>query len=160
MALNSEESLACTTMNNLLKVGIVLLAPEVIAGFTQAADQKEKPDATLRLSGGSVAAGVGISWGKGTLTYRGKEYPVSVNGLSLGKVGVTEITASGEVYNLKNLRDFDGNYTAVGGGVALAGGGSSVSMKNQNQVRVVITSTSRGADLTIDEGGVKMKIKK
>jgi hypothetical protein len=148
------------TMNNVTKVGIVLLVLGVIGGFAQAADKEEKPDATLRLSGGSIAAGVGISWGKGTLTYKGKEYPVSINGLSLGKLGVTEITASGEVYNLKNLQDFDGNYTAASVGMTLAGGGSSVAMKNQNEVRVVIASTSRGVDLTIGEGGVKMKIKK
>jgi len=50
---------------------------------------------TLRLSGGSVAAGVGVDWASGTLTYQGKHYPVSVKGLSVGDVGVTSIEASG-----------------------------------------------------------------
>ena len=83
--------------------------------FAQAAEQeaakstKEKPDATLTLSGGAVALGVGFSWGKGTLTYKGKDYPVSVDGLTLGKVGLSGASATGEVYGLKSLKDFDGH---------------------------------------------------
>src|SRR5512146_1757511 len=78
------------------------------ACLTVARADDKAPDATLRLSGGSVAAGVGISWGSGTLTYKDKQYPVEVKGLSVGDVGVTKIEASGKVYNLKSLDDFDG----------------------------------------------------
>jgi hypothetical protein len=146
-------------MNNIKKIGLLLVVLVVIAGFTQAA-KEEKPNATLRLSGKSVAAGIGFSWGKGTLTYRGKDYPVSVKGLSLVKVGITKVTASGKVYNLKKLHDFDGNYTAAGAGMTLAGGGSAIAMKNQNGVRVVLHATTRGVDLTIGGAGVDMAIKK
>ena len=146
-------------MNNIKKIGLLLLVLGVSTGFTQAA-KEEKPDATLRLSGKSVAAGIGFSWGKGTLTYKGKDYPVSVKGLSLGKVGISGVTASGEVHNLKKLQDFDGNYTAAGAGLTLAGGGSAIAMKNQNGVRVVLHATTRGVDLTIGGAGVDMAIKK
>ena len=146
-------------MNKLKKMGLLLLVLVVITGFTQAA-KEGKPNATLRLSGKSLAAGVGFSWGKGTLTYKGKDYPVSVRGLSLVKVGITKVTASGEVYNLKNLHDFDGNYTAAGAGMTLAGGRSAVAMKNQNGVRVVLGATTRGVDVTIGGAGVDMAIKK
>src|SRR5262249_56684788 len=74
----------------------------------------KKPDATLQLSEGSVAVGIGWSWGKGTLTYKGKKYPVKVEGLSVGEVGVTRATAVGSVRNLKQLPDFDGTYVAGG----------------------------------------------
>jgi hypothetical protein len=143
--------------NKLKKLGLLLLVLTLIAGFAQAA---EKPDATIRLSSGSVAAGIGFSWGKGTLTYKGKDYPLSVKGLSIGKVGITGATASGEVYHLKSLKDFDGNYTGVGAGITLAGGRSAVTIKNQNGVRVRVISTNRGADLTLGGGGVDLKIKK
>jgi len=146
-------------MNNIKKIGLLLVVLVVIAGFTQAA-KEEKPNATLRLSGKSVAAGIGFSWGKGTLTYKGKDYPVSVNGLSLVKVGISKVTASGKVYNLKKLHDFDGNYTAAGAGMTLAGGGSAIAMKNQNGVRVVLGATTRGVDVTIGGAGVDMAIKK
>jgi hypothetical protein len=122
--------------------------------------EEQKPDATLKLSGGSVAAGIGYSWGGGTLTYQGKDYPVSVSGLSVGDVGVTSLDASGSVYNLKSLADFDGNYTAAGAGATLAGGGSAVAMRNQNGVTVNLVSTTQGVKFTLGAGGVSMKIKK
>jgi hypothetical protein len=147
-------------MNSIKKIGLLLLVLGVITEFTQAATKEGKPDATLRLSGKSVAAGIGFSWGKGTLHYKGKDYPVSVKGLTLAKVGISSVTASGEVHNLKKLEDFDGNYTAAGVGMTLAGGGSAVAMKNQNDVRVVLGATTRGVDLTIGGAGVDMAIKK
>ena len=144
-------------MHNIKKIGLLLLVLGLIAGFAQGATA---PSATLRLSGGSVAAGIGWSWGSGTLTYKGKNYPVSVKGLSLGKVGITGVTASGEVYHLKSLQDFDGNYTGVGAGITLAGGRSAITIKNQNGVRLRLIATTRGADLTIGVGGADLRIKK
>ena len=147
-------------MKIIQKIGILSVAFFLMAGFAQAAGKSSRPDATLHLHSGSVAAGVGISWGKGTLTYKGKEYPVSVNGLSLGKVGITKVTASGEVYHLKRLEDFSGNYTSTNADITLAGGHSGIIMKNQNGVVVVVRATSRGVDLTIGASGVDMKLNK
>ena len=71
-------------------VGSVLV---LLAGL--AAAQAKKPDATLTLSEGSVAVGIGFSWGKGTLSYQGKTYPYfKVDGLSVGEVGLTRASAA------------------------------------------------------------------
>jgi hypothetical protein len=147
-------------MKIIQRIGILSVAFCLIAGFAQAQGKSMRPDATLQLRSGAVAAGVGISWGKGILTYKGKQYSVSVSGLSLGKVGITKVTASGAVYNLKRLQDFSGNYTSATADITLAGGHSGVTMKNQNGVRVVIRATSKGVDLTIGASGVDMKLKK
>ena len=143
-------------MNKIKRIGLLLIVSGLMAGLAQAA---EKPDATIRLSGGGVAAGIGFSWGKGTLTYKGKDYPISVKGLSLGKVGITKVTASGEVYHLKSLEDFSGNYTSTNADITLAGGHSGITMKNENGVVVVLRATSKGVDLTIGASGVEMKLK-
>lgn len=127
-------------------------------GVVRAEDKA--PDATLKLSADSIAAGIGISWGGGTLTYKGKEHPISVSGLSVGDVGITKIEASGKVYNLKKLEDFDGNYTAVVAGATVAGGGSVTAMRNQNGVSVDLVATTQGVKLTLGGAGVDMKIKK
>ena len=82
----------------------------------------------LELSGGSVAAGIGYSWGI--------RYPITVTGLSAGSVGATDVTASGSVYNLKKLEDFENNYTAVGTGATVGGGGGGITMRNQNGVAI------------------------
>ncbi len=128
--------------------------------LTTAQAKNETPSATLRLSGGSVAAGVGVEWGRGTLTYQGKDYPVAVKGLSVGDVGVTSIEASGKVFNLKKLSDFNGNYTAVDAGLTAAGGAGVAAMKNQNGVTVELVSTTRGVEVGLGGAGVDMKIKK
>ena len=128
--------------------------------LTAAEAKSRTPNATLRLTGGSVAAGVGVDWGRGTLTYQGKTYPVAVKGLSVGDVGVTSIEASGKVFNLKKLSDFDGNYTAVDAGLTAAGGAGVAAMKNQNGVTVELVSTTRGVDIALGGAGVDMKINK
>ena len=144
------------------KLGALLLVLGLTTGLSQAASHatnEDRPDATLQLSSGSFAAGIGFSWGSGTLTYKGKDYPISVKGMSLGKVGLSKATARGNVYNLKHLRDFNGNYTSTGVGMTLAGGRGAVAMRNQNNVKVAVYSTTRGLDVTIGGAGVEMRLK-
>ena len=132
-----------------------------LGGGKSSQQEQEPTDAILRLSGGSFAAGIGFSWGEGKLTYKNKEYPVSVNGMSIGKVGITNSTARGGVYHLQKLTDLDGNYTSAGVGLTLVGGVSVVTtMENQNGVRIDLHSTTRGASITIGAAGVDMRIKR
>jgi hypothetical protein len=150
-------------MNNVKKIVTLLLALGVMTGFTRAATHQSEPDATLRLSGGSFALGIGFSWGKGTLTYKGKDYPVKVNGLSVGKVGMTGSSAYGEVFNLKHLQDFNGHYNVGAAGtrgVTLGGGKSGTLMSNQAGVIVRVSSTQQGVAVNVTGGGVDMNIKK
>jgi hypothetical protein len=150
------------SMNNVKKIAILLLVTAVITGFTHAATHGSKADATLRLSGGSFAVGIGFSWGKGTLTYKGKDYPVKVNGLSIGKVGITNASAYGEIYNLKHLQDFNGHYNVGGAGtrgVTLGGGRKTTTMTNQAGVIVALSSTQQGVDVNATGGGVDMQLK-
>ena len=150
-------------MNNVKKIAILLLVVAVMTGFTQAASHHHSgPDATLRLSGGSFALGIGFRWGSGTLTYKGKEYPVKVNGLSVGKVGITGSSAYGEVFNLKHLQDFNGHYNVGGAGtrgVTLGSGKSGTIMTNQAGVIVRVSATQQGLDVNATGGGVDMQLK-
>lgn len=115
-------------------------------------------DGTLTLSEGSVAAGIGFSWGKGTLTYQGKTYPVKVDGLTVGEVGISRATATGKVTNLKKVADFSGTYTAGSAGATVGGGASAAIMKNQNEVVVELTSTTQGASLKLGAQGIKFTL--
>jgi hypothetical protein len=150
-------------MINLKKIAILLLVVAVMTGFTQAASHHSGPDATLRLSGGSFALGIGFRWGSGTLTYKGKDYPVKVNGLSIGKVGMTGVSAIGEVFNLKHLQDFNGHYN-VGAegtrGVTIAKGKAGTLMTNQAGVIVRLAATQTGLDVNATGGGVDMQIQR
>ena len=149
-------------MNNVKKIAVSLLILGVMAGFTQAATHHSKPDATLRLSGGSFALGIGVNWGSGTLTYKGKDYPVKVKGLSIGKVGMTSSSANGEVFNLKHLQDFNGHYNVGAAGtrgVTLGSGRSGTIMSNQAGVIVRVSSTQNGVAVNATGGGADMQLK-
>ncbi len=104
-------------------IGVVAVGSLVSLFLGLALAQAKKPDATLKLTEGTVAVGIGFSWGKGTLAYKGKNYPVKVEGLSVGEVGVNRATAVGNVRNLKQLADFDGNYVAAGAEATVGGRG-------------------------------------
>src|SRR6266852_2321294 len=61
----------------------IALVTSLLALFpAMAADQA--PDGTIELSGGSVAVGIGYSWGSGKLVFQGKQYPLKVPRLSAG----------------------------------------------------------------------------
>jgi hypothetical protein len=141
-------------------IGMVAIGSLVslLAGLSLAQDKK--PDATLTLSEGTVAVGIGFSWGKGTLTYQGKNYPVNVSGLSVGEVGVNRATATGDVFNLKNLANFDGNYVAGGAEATIGGGAGITAMKNQNGVVIQLKSTTQGASLKLAAEGLKLSVVK
>ena len=151
-------------MNNLKKIAILSLVVAVMTGFTQAASHHHSgPDATLRLSGGSFALGIGFRWGSGTLTYKGKDYPVKVNGLSIGKVGMTGGSAYGEIFNLKHLQDFNGHYNVGAAGtrgVTIAKGKAGTIMTNQAGVIVRLAATQTGLDVNATGGGVDMQIQR
>lgn len=119
-----------------------------------------KTDGTLTLSEGSVAAGIGWSWGKGTLSYQGKTYPVKVEGLTVGEVGITRATATGKVSNLKKVEDFSGTFTAGSAGATVGGGAEATIMKNQNGVVVELKSTTQGASLKLGAQGLKLSLTK
>jgi hypothetical protein len=122
--------------------------------------QEKKPDATLKLSEGQVSAGIGWSWGKGVLTFKGKDHKFKIDGLSVGDVGITEANAVGNVYHLKKLSDFNGTYTAFAAEGTVGGGAGVSTMKNQNGVVINLQSTTQGVNFKLAGEGVKLTLEK
>jgi hypothetical protein len=119
-----------------------------------------QPDATLNLKGGSVAAGIGYTWGNGELEYHNSSHRFSIKGVSVVDVGATDFSASGRVYNLKKLEDFSGDYVAAGAGITVAGGGTAVYLKNEHGVVVKLIATDVGLKFTLSADGVHVALKK
>jgi hypothetical protein len=120
---------------------------------------QDKPAGTVTMESKSIAVGVGVSWGDGTLTFQGKPHKFSVSGLSVADLGISKVTAKGDVFNLKKLEDFGGNYVAAEAAGTLGGGAGAIAMKNQNGVVMHLTSTSKGIQLTLAAKGVDVKLK-
>jgi hypothetical protein len=135
---------------------LVVVTALVLGGVTAwAAD-----DTTGKVSieSTSVGAGVGFTWGDGTLEYRGERYPFTITGLSIGDVGVAKVFAKGEVYNLKRVEDFAGVFMAAVAAATLGGGAGAAAMQNQNDVSMVWTATSQGLSFSLAQAGVSVKL--
>ena len=87
---------------------VVLIA--VQPGTASAQSSQNKQSGTIAIHQTQVAFMFSGNVGGGTLTYQGKTYPFTIGGLGVGGIGITQIDAVGEVYNLKRLSDFDGAY--------------------------------------------------
>ena len=116
------------------------------------------PDATIELSGGKVAAGVGYSWGSGTLIFHGKRYPLTVSGITLGSVGASEYTASGTVTDLRSPQEINGIFTRVGASLTLGGGAGISAMRNDNGVTIQLDSTNEGLSISLAATGMKVSL--
>jgi hypothetical protein len=122
--------------------------------------QSVSPVGKVNFTGGSIAAGLGFSWGSGTLEFAGKTYPFKASGFAVGDVGAASVDATGEVYNLTKVEDFDGNYAAAGVGATLAGGGTIMTMQNPHGVVIQAHSTTAGLRLNLGPSGITFTLAK
>ena len=54
---------------------------------------------------------IGTGGGTGTLNFKGRTYPLSVGGLSVGTIGVSSADLVGTASNLRSARDIVGSYS-------------------------------------------------
>src|SRR4051812_50091612 len=67
---------------------------------------------------------VGVGGGRGVLTFRGRHYPFTVSGMSVGfTIGASTTRFVGRALNLHSPGDLAGSYAAGGGGGGAAGRG-------------------------------------
>lgn len=144
---------------NRVLLSLALVVMLLVAVSPGRADQPLYPIGTVSIDLTSIAAGIGASWGSGTLRFEGKTYPFSVSGLTVGDVGISTINAVGNVYNLKNPSDLAGNYIAAGAGVTLAGGVGGVTMKNNRGILINLYTVQQGVQLTIGPQGFSIEMK-
>jgi hypothetical protein len=98
---------------------------------------------------------VGVGAGKGVLTFRGKNYPFSVSGMSVGfTIGASSSRFSGRALNLKNPGDLAGGYTTGGAGGALGAGVGGVQLQNSNGVVLLLVGPRVGVEASVAAGGV------
>jgi lipid-binding SYLF domain-containing protein len=70
---------------------------------------------------------VGVGSGEGVLTFRGKRYPFTVSGMSVGfTIGASTTKLVGQAVNLNSPASFEGTYSAIGAGGAVAAGAAGV----------------------------------
>ncbi len=117
-------------------------------------------DATVQFEVFKAGLIVGVGGGSGILSYKGKSYPFSVGGVSIGvTIGVSKAELVGDVFDLSRPEDIAGVYTAIGGSAVLGGGVSAVELKNSKGVRLKVEGKSMGLELSLDLGGLEIELK-
>ena len=147
------------TRTNRILLSLAMAAVLLVAVTPGGAAQPLYPMGSVSIDLTSVAAGIGASWGRGTLRFEGKVYPFKVSGLTVGDVGISTINAVGNVYNLKSASDLNGNYVAAGASLTLAGGVGGVTMKNQKGVLINLYTVQQGVQLTIGPQGFNIELR-
>ena len=124
-----------------------------VASVSAQQDQPVYPVGSITFETTSIAAGLGVSWGNGTFSFQGKQYPIKIEGLGLASVGIAKVNARGDVFNLKNAADVAGTYVGITGGIAIAGGPKGILARNQNGVVLDIRATQEGVSFSLGTDG-------
>lgn len=136
----------------------MVLMAVLVAGAGAALAQDARPDARLEFSSTSFGLLFGFSQGQGTLEFQGRRYPFSVSGIKVATVGVTRVSALGQVYRLRELADFTGRYVAVEGAFTLGQGGGNAILRNEKGVTLYLQNVQQGIELTLGGGGISIAL--
>jgi hypothetical protein len=149
-------------MTSIRKILSFLILGLAIFSFgASAADAPKKPSGTVSINETQFALIIGGTTGGGVLTYQGKQYPFKLSGMSLGaNVGVSKLSASGEVYDLSDISKFSGTFTKLESSITLGGGVGGTILRNENGVIMRLSSTSQGLQLNLSASGVTVKLDK
>ena len=125
----------------LAALAFVLLAMPATPSFAQATGH-------VRVSIVKAGLLIGGGTGSGVLNYRSRNYPFKVSGLSLGiTAGASIGRLEGRASGIREVGDFVGTYSSVGGGFALVGGVSGVHLRNEKGVIIVLQGPKAGVEV-------------
>ena len=103
---------------------------------------------------------IGGSGGHGTLTFRGKHYPLSIGGLDYGLIfGGSKSVLRGRVSNISRASDVAGVYGAAGAGLAVGRGARAIVLTNQKGALLELSGQQVGLLANADLSGLAITMK-
>ena len=103
---------------------------------------------------------IGGSAGGGTLTFRGRSYPLTVGGIDYGLVfGGSKTVLHGRVRNIQRASDVAGVYAAAGAGLAVGGGVRAIVLTNQKGAVLELSGRQVGLMANADLSGLAITMK-
>jgi hypothetical protein len=147
--------------NELMKKFSVLIAVAAlftgVVGFSVPSRAETGQVVVVFTKGGLI---VGVGGGEGVLTLRGKHYPFTVSGMSVGfTIGASTTKLVGRALNLKGPASIEGSYVVGGAGGAVAAGAGAVQLQNANGVILQLSGPKVGAEVSAAVGGVTIRLK-
>lgn len=140
-------------VNRLTAVALLALTVPVTPSLAQASG-----DVRLKIVKAGLLVGGGV--GSGVLVYRGRTYPFRLSGISLGiTAGATIGRLEGRASGIRDVSDFAGSYSSVGGGAALVGGLNGVHLRNEKRVTMVLQGPKAGLEFAANISGITISLK-
>ena len=137
-----------------------LVAVIALTGASAAATTARADSGTVRISVLKGGWFIGASGGSGTLTFRGRTYPLSIGGLSAGLVfGASQSYLSGRVSRINRPSDVAGVYGAGGAGAAIGRGVSAIVLTNEKGAVLELSGRQTGLMVNADFSGLAITLK-
>ena len=115
---------------------------------------------TVRISFLKAGWVIGGNVGSGTLTFRGRTYPLSVGGMSYGfTFGGSQTNLRGTVSNIFDPRDIEGVYGAAGAGATVIRGPQAIVLTNQRGAVLQLSGTQTGLMVNLDVSGMALTLR-
>ena len=102
---------------------------------------------------------IGGSGGSGTLSFQGRQYPVSIGGLSAGLVfGASDTRLHGTVSHIRRASDVAGVYGAAGAGAAVGTGARFITLRNEKGAVLQLSGRQVGLMVNADLSGLAITV--
>ena len=138
------------------RTGLVALIAVVGVSLSSAAFADS---GTIRISVLKGGWFLGASGGSGTLTFKGRRYPLSIGGLSAGLVfGASQTNLSGQVTNIRTASDVAGVYGAAGAGAAVGRGVRGIVLRNEKGAVLTLQGQQTGLMVNADLSGMAISL--
>jgi hypothetical protein len=140
-----------------LLIGLIALMALVGASLSSAA---YADSGTIRISVVKAGWFIGASGGSGTLTFHGRQYPLSIGGVDFGLVfGASQTYLSGRVSRISRPSDVAGVYGAGGAGAALGRGVRAIVLTNEKGAVLELSGRQTGLMVNADLSGLAISLK-
>jgi hypothetical protein len=143
-------------MSSVVRLGVIAL----FAVLLPATSSLGQAPGYIRVKFVKVGLMAGAGGGRGVLTYRGRDYPFRVSGLSLGiAAGASVSRLEGRASGIRQVSDFAGTYSSVGAGGAFVGGVGGVRLANGKGVRIDLQGPKAGMEFAANLSSIKISLK-
>ena len=136
-----------------------LIALTALTGVSLASAARAD-EGTIRISVVKAGWVIGGSGGNGVLNFHGRNYPLSIGGVSYGIVfGASQTDLRGRVSNIRRPSDVAGVYGAAGAGLAVGRGASAIVLTNQNGAILELSGRQTGLIANADLSGLAISMR-
>lgn len=133
-----------------------LAAAALVAGFSS---EVSAASGQVDLKMAKAGVIIGGTSGTGTLRFRGRTYPLLINGASGGfTFGGSDAVLTGRISNIRRASDIQGPYNAASWGGAIGAGQQTITLTNQNGAVLQLNGTLTGLMVNADTGSMQIQM--